>query len=433
MSGSAPNVFVPYKWQYEPWRDKTGILLLTGAAGGGKSRLAAEKIHALMLKYPGATAIVGRKDRTSAMRSVVPLLLYTVIGDTDWGTYHKSDGVFEYHNGSMIWIAGVRDEGQRENLRSIGKDGAADFAWFEEANKLTQHDDDEIAARMRANAAGWRQRMYTTNPDSPDHWIKRRLIDQKMAHTYYSRPEDNPRNPPDYIRTLQDLTGVSRQRLWEGLWVQAEGAIYTEYDSAIHLRETPPIYPNNGRFIASIDFGFTNPFSCSIWYVSSDGVIYQLGQVYRTQRLVEDHAKDIRAMLARLSIPIARIEAWVCDHDAEDRATLAKHLGITTLAAYKDIRSGIDAVKTRFRDRRLFLYIGAVTDPDVELEKKYKPTSTADEVNGYVWSDKRAETPVMVDDHGLDEMRYLVCYVDQIGSYAARTSSKIRVTNYVHG
>ena len=90
------QIFEPYPWQVEAWEDKSPVLLLTGAAGGGKSRLAAEKIHAYMLKYPGATGVMGRKDRTSANRSVVPFMIHTVQGDTTWGRYKQAAGLFEY-------------------------------------------------------------------------------------------------------------------------------------------------------------------------------------------------------------------------------------------------------------------------------------------------------------------------------------------------
>lgn len=425
------HIFVPFPWQIPAWRDRYPVKLLTGAAGGGKSRLAGEIVHAFMLHYPKATGVIGRKDRTSAMRSVVPLMQYTIMADTSWGEYHKADGVFEYYNGSMLWVAGVRDEGQRENLRSMGRDGAFDIAWFEEANKLTQLDDNEITARMRGNAAGWRLKMYSTNPDGPEHWIKKRLIDGKMAHVFYSRPEDNPTNPKDYIEGLKNLTGVSRQRLWEGLWVQAEGAVYPEYNSLIHLREKEPIIDHHARWIVSVDFGYTHPFSMTLWKVNHEGIIFQVRQLYRTKRLVEEHAADFLKMLREIDLPIHRIEAFICDHDAEDRATLEKHLGIHTTAAFKDIRMGIDAVKARLKANRLYLYVGAVTDPDVELEKLYQPTSTADEITEYIWSDKKQDTPVDEKNHGLDEMRYMVAYVDHISRRLVLSTPRASVENYI--
>jgi len=424
--------FSPLPWQRAPWRDKSFRLLLTGAAGGGKSRLAGEKVHGFMLKYPGSTGIVGRKDRTAAMRSVVPLLRYTVMGNTRWGKFLKSDGLFEYNNGSHLWVAGVKDEGQREALRSIGKDGSADIQWWEEANKLTEEDEGEITARQRGNTAGWRQLIYTTNPDVPTHHIYVKMILGGQASVYYSRPEDNPFNPPDYLDALQNLTGVLRQRLWEGKWVQAEGIIFSAYDTAKHLLQVPPKIQFDSRLICSVDFGFTNPFSWSLWYIDNDSRMYQIVQIYKTKTLVEDHAKEIRRTLQQLEVPIQRIEAWVCDHDAEDRATLEKHLGIRTRPAFKEVTPGLEAVNSRYNRDALFLNANAVENVDEELERAYKPLCTADEVPGYVWSDKKQDTPVKENDHGCDEKRYAVAYVDKLHiSTPIRVETKARIQNYI--
>lgn len=431
MSNNILHVYKPLPWQIAPWKDLSRVLLLTGAAGGGKSRIAAEKFHAYLLKYPGATGVVGRKDKTAAHRSVVPFLQYTVQGETPWGEYKAGEGLFQYTNGSQAYVVGVRDEGQRENLRSIGRDGSFDIAWFEEANKLTLMDHQEISARLRGTHGAFRQIIYSTNPDHPEHWIKKLLIDGKQAHVYYSRPEDNPANPLDYIEALQNLTGVYRERMWEGKWVQAEGAIYPEYNSSIHLLDRRIITPHDGRYIVTVDFGYTNPFSATLWKISPEGVMFQVKQIYRTQRLVEDHAPLIKAMILGCGIPIPRVEKWICDHDAEDRATLEKHLGITTTPAFKDISSGIQAVKARFKANRLFLNLNAVDDPDPELEKKYLPLCTADEVTGYSWSDKKQETPIKEQDHGCDEMRYGVAYIDKLDRKPVNINTKATITSYI--
>jgi hypothetical protein len=53
------NTFVPLPWQLDAMRDQSEIVLFTGSQGGGKSRTAAEKIHAYCLEYPGAQALAG--------------------------------------------------------------------------------------------------------------------------------------------------------------------------------------------------------------------------------------------------------------------------------------------------------------------------------------------------------------------------------------
>lgn len=222
--------YEPLPWQIPALRDKSPIVLLTGSAGGGKSRCAAEKIHAFMLKYPGATGLVLRKAREFVSKSAVPMLWHKVIGGVKSGIEMvKSDSLFRYKNGSMLWWGGMKDDDQREALRSIGQDGALDFVWMEEANRFTNADFDEILGRMRGKAADWNQILLSTNPDAPRHWINDRLIKGKQAHVYYSSAIDNPNNPDTYAQRLALMTGMLHDRLVKGLWVLAEGAIYDNF------------------------------------------------------------------------------------------------------------------------------------------------------------------------------------------------------------
>lgn len=409
--------FRPYDWQIAPWRDKSPILLLDGGSGSGKSRLAAEKVHAYCLKYPGVTGVVGRKDRASASKSVVPLLRYTVQADTNWGEYKKTDQLFEYTNGSVIYVVGLKDENQLEALKSIrGKHGDPDIIWFEEANALSLTDHETVITRLRGTAAPWQQLIYTTNPDSPDHWINKLIIEGGQGKRYFSIPTDNPSLPQVYIDALDNLTGIRKQKYRYGLWVRAEGVIYKSYDSSKHLKDLYEVKIVKdehgeylGRFIVSIDFGYTHPFSASLWYIDGDGRMYQIRQVYYSRRTVSEHAPAIRKMVEGFPV-----EAWITDHDAEDRATLERELGIITLPAYKSVKDGIEAVEQRFADDRLFLCRGALVETDPALESEKEPLCTIEEIPGYVWSDKKQDTPVKERDHGLDEMRYAVAYIDQI-------------------
>lgn len=224
-----PNLLAPFKplpWQIAPWRDKSPILLLTGSAGGGKSKLAAEKLHAYCLKYPGSMALVLRKVKVSMTSGAVLMIARKVIGSDPRVVHVPSKSRFEYANGSILAYAGLEDERQRERLKSIGQDGAVDIAWMEEATEFEESDLNALLARMRGKAAPWRQILLSCNPDAPTHWIKSRLIDAGQARVYYSGAVDNPYNPADYRDTLNTLTGVDHDRLVKGQWVMATGLIY---------------------------------------------------------------------------------------------------------------------------------------------------------------------------------------------------------------
>jgi len=99
-----PTTYNPLPWQIPVWQDKSKILLLAGSAGGGKSRIAAEKIHGYLQKYPGATALVVRKTQASMTNSTLLFLQNEVIGPAAKNQIHhrKSEKRFEYPNGSYL-------------------------------------------------------------------------------------------------------------------------------------------------------------------------------------------------------------------------------------------------------------------------------------------------------------------------------------------
>lgn len=386
-------------------------MLLSGSAGGGKSRIAAEKVHGFCKRYPNATAIGLRKKREFASKSIV-YALKNAIGSDQSVRYNSSELTFHYSNGSKIFIAGLKDDDQRQALRSINGDGSADVIWGEEANALTEEDHNELLARLRGTAAPWRQLIYTTNPDHPFHWIKRRLMDGGEAATYYSSAADNPHNPEDYQETLAGLTGVLGKRLRDGLWVQAEGNVY-EYDPAIHQVDSIPFRDSWRRF-RSIDFGTTNPFVCQWWAVDHDGRMYLYREIYMTGRTVATHAKQINELSQGENISFT-----VCDHDAGDRLTLKEH-GIPNITAKKAISMGIGRVEDRLKVQvdglpRIFFAKDSLVEQDESLG--LVPTSTIEEFGAYAWpkgvdGKPNKETPIDLYNHGMDAMRYAVMSID---------------------
>jgi phage terminase large subunit len=128
--------------------------------------------------------------------------------------------------------------------------------------------------------------------------------------------------------------------------------------------------------------------------------------------------------------------AIICDHDAEDRATLERHLGMSTVAADKRVKVGLEAVQTRTKRAgdgrpRIFLLADALLERDEALEEAKKPACTEEEVPGYVWDPGTAaaraaekppkEAPLKENDHGCDGMRYVVAERDLGGRPRIRT------------
>lgn len=430
MMQSLEADWVPLPWQVAPWRDKNLVLLLTGSAGGGKSNLAAQKIHAYLLRYPGATGLMMRKTRQSMINSTVLYFERNILRPWDRVVHLRSKNRFEYPNGSILAYGGMADDEQKEQIRSIGQAGGLDIAWMEEANRFTEDDFEELLGRMRGRAASWQQIILTTNPDAPTHWIKRRLIDNNEASVYYSSASDNTHNPATYLETLRRLTGVMRARLVHGQWVQAEGVVYEEFSQAVHVIE-PFEIPEDWRRVRSIDFGYINPFVCQWWAVDGDGRMYLYREIYMSQRTVSEHAKRIRELSAN-----ERIIATVCDHDAEDRATLWQN-GVPNAPADKRLLVGIEHVRERLRiagdgKPRLFFFRNALVERDEALASSSRPWCTVQEFASYVWPksvDGRIvkEMPVDLDNHGMDAMRYAVMAVDNRAFWQVKQVQRDRI------
>lgn len=247
--------FRPLPWQIAPWRDTSSVVLLEGGAGGGKSRLAAEKIHAFCLKYSGATGLMVRKTREAMSNSTVLQFVRGVVASDPNVVHRPSDHRFEYSNGSIIAYGGMKDEAQRQQLRSIGIRGGLDFIWMEEANAFVESDFNELIPRLRGTAASWRQILLTTNPDSPMHWIYRRLIAGGGAQVYRSMAVDNTYNPEDYVENLKTVTGVEGERLAKGLWTRAEGLVYEGWSSE-NITEQADYIPDGGSVYWAADDGY---------------------------------------------------------------------------------------------------------------------------------------------------------------------------------
>lgn len=396
-------------------RDRSPVLLASGPAGAGRSRVMAEKVHAFLKKYPGAAGLMMRKNRQSMTNSTVLFFERTIIEKDKSVRHYPSKFRFEYPNGSILAYGGMADDDQKESIRSIGPDGALDIAWLEEANKFEEGDFNEVIARMRGKAGGWRQILLSTNPDAPTHWIRRRLILGGGAKHYPAGPLDNPYNPSDYIANLETLTGVTKQRLLYGKWVQAEGAVFEEWDDNIHVID-PFEIPADWRRIRAIDFGFINPFTCLWIAVDHDGRMFVYREHYMSRRTVRDHAVTINEFTGD-----ENIEATISDHDAEDRATLDE-CGIFTVPANKEVERGLKEFRERLRVQpdgrpRFFVFRNALIEPDPVMQNSGKPTCLAEEMPSYVWAKVQPgktekETPLKLYDHSVDPARYAAMYLD---------------------
>ena len=398
------GVFKPYPWQVAPWRDKSHAILLTGSAGGGKSRLAAEKIVGFCFKYPRAMCAMLRKIRNSMTNSTVLFVERTILAGHPQVEHYPSKLRFEFANGSILAYGGMANEEQREQIRSIGQDGGLDMLWLEEATGFTEDDYNEGLARMRGKAAPWTQTILSTNPAHPHHWINRRMLKGGEAKTYFSHARDNPANPDSYFDNLDLLTGVTRKRLRDGLWVQAEGAIYDEFSHEHHVRVVRP--EDIDYYTVGVDEGYTNPAVALVIGHDNDGRAHIVEEFYQRRITQETLVKALVRLDERFDVYAFHVDSAAAGLIASMGAA-----GLPAFPADKAVNDGIQLIKAM---------LAIQDDGRPRLTTDPKNVNTIGEFESYVWAQDRhgdtTEKPVKDNDHAMDAVRYDAMATQQVMS-----------------
>jgi phage terminase large subunit len=423
-------------------------VILAGPAGTGKTWGACEFLDRYARSVPNGHGAIVRKIRAD---------FGTTVRRTWEATIARRGGVeiiggdhpeaYRYSNGFRVEVLGL------DRLSGV-LSAEFDAVYGNQAEEFAHEDWANLATRLRGAGSHWRVIFGDANPGPPSHWI----LSRPGLRLLHSRHEDNPALFTEagllteegrlYLESLDALPGVLRERLRFGRWVQAEGVVYDEFDRALHVIARAAL-PKLVRFIASIDFGYRDPFVWQLWGLDAEGRMYLVREIYLSGVIVEDHAERIRELVSA-DIPEDRsLEATVSDHDREDRETLHRH-GVHTLPANKAITAGIQAVQERLRvehrcggredvcaDRqragapnrcrpRLFVVEDALDARDEVLAAAHRPVCTAQEFEVYEWK-KTAngrptkEEPLDRDNHGMDAGRYAVAHLDDIGTQVSDT------------
>lgn len=390
-------------------------VMMAGPAETGKTVALCWKLDGLLRETPGRAVLVRkvRQDMGNTVLKTWERIIAIRGGVVVYGGGHPEKYI--YANGSEVYVVGMDRPGAVLS-------GEFSYVCVNQAEELTLDAWETLSTRCTGRGVVTKTPMLMgdCNPGPPSHWILKRA----GLRIFHSKHQDNPSLfgadgiPTEQwtkrtLPTLDSLTGVRKERLRWGRWLSAEGVVYDEFDRGVHVIE-PFGIPSGWRRIRSIDFGFSHPFVCLWIALDDDGRMYVYREIHRTKRIVEDHAAEIRRFDKG-----ERIEVTVADHDAEDRATLARH-GVYTIAANKAVSTGIQAVQERLRPAgdgkpRLFVFSDALVERDDALAGARRPVSLVEEFESYSWpkdAGGRAirEAPVKIDDDSLDALRYAVMY-----------------------
>lgn len=242
--------------------DDKRINLLTGSVRSGKTYVSLLKWAIFVASMPEtAEFIMVGKTLTSLKRNCLGLLEELVGDNFKYSLSSKSGKLF----GRQIWLEGASDERAESKIRGMTLAGAY-------VDELTQIPEDfyrMLLSRLSIKNA----KLYaTTNPDSPNHWVKVDIldndeIDKQVWQFTFDDNEILKKENEEYFEQLKkeykSMGDVFYERFILGLWVLAEGLIYKQFanNSEMFIKDKPvDEHGNKINFMLitiGIDYGAT--------------------------------------------------------------------------------------------------------------------------------------------------------------------------------
>ncbi len=241
----------------------------------------------------------------------------------------------------------------------------------------------------------------TLNPGPPAHWMKKLFIDRADeidAQVWQFSLDDNTFIDDKYKAWLKaTYTGLWRKRMIDGLWAIAEGAVFGNFDPALHVVGGVPGAPMDQMRIG-IDYGAANPTVfiklCRygpVWIATDE---YYHRPKEQNQKTNSQYAKDLIAFKGALHPTSIEVDpsAAAFIHEVRQAGIRGVH------GADNDVLGGIQKISNA---------LNAGT-----LKISENCPNLIEEMQSYAWDDKAAmqgiDKPIKAGDHAIDALKYII-------------------------
>ncbi len=397
---------VPFNIIFKPFNGcRKRYRLAKGSAGSGKSVNVAQD-YILKLgdpKYKGANLLCVRKIDTSNKDSTFAELkgaIYRIYGDKADKYWQIKSNPMELKSrvtGNMVIFRGVKDDGQREKVKSITfEKGKLTWIWVEEATELYEADieilDDRLRGDLSFNPNLFYQMTFSFNPVSATHWIKAKYFDveNEDIYTHQSTYLSNRFIDAAYHRRMmmrkeRDPDGYRIYGLGE--WGESGGLILNNY-------VIDDFDANPGRFdymVNAQDFGFNH--ANAIGEVGfKDGELYLCRELYVFEKDTEEIIQLANEMNLNKKLMM------YCDSAEPDRIKMWKKAGYRAVGVKKEPNS-VTAQIDYLKQTTIHIHPSCVnTIKEIQQWKWIKDEKT----NSYT------DKPVNVFDDAMAMLRYSI-------------------------
>lgn len=375
------------------------INILEGAVRSSKTWAMIPKILQLCVyKVRGHRVFFGVSKQT--IYNNVLSDLFEIIGPRHYSFNRQTGELFLF--GVKWLVIGAKDEGSEKYVRGMTIGVAV-------GDELTLLPESFVMMLItRLSPAG--SRLYaTTNPDSPFHYVKEKILDRKEwresgdVWSEHFTLDDNPNLDETYKRNVrQGYKGVFKLRYIDGLWVMAEGAIYRDCWSEDLLYDDdsrPPHLLETGGHVdrcIAMDYGTTHR-NVFLDIIDDGDVIWVEREMVwdsvetQSQKTDSQYADDLEEFLKDAPDAMVIVPPECASFDAE----LAQR-GIWKTDADNEVTDGIRIVSVLMARKKL------------RVHKRCERLRSR--IPAYAWDKKKSERgleePIKANDDEVDALRY---------------------------
>lgn len=360
-----------------------------GAVRSGKTYSSIYKFIDFLKNGPEGSVMIVGVNRDTIQRNVL-LELYKFLGFSAPGTKTTETKLY----GRNVYFVGAHDEGAVRRIQGSTLAGA----YVDEATCIPEPFWNMLLTRLSVKGA---QLFATTNPEGPQHWLKKKFIDRANELdlvSWHFVMDDNPSLDPFYVENLKkEFTGSFYARFILGNWVASQGLIFDSFDD---LNVYDKDYPSPNYYVASLDYGTVNPTACHIAAITPK----MWPQIRIEEEYYYDSRKSGRSKTdAEFADEIKEFIGWkpiralYVDPAAASLKLELRNRNLPVIDANNDVLFGIKVMSKFIANKNLLVH------------KSCK--NLIEECQGYAWDPKASERgedkPIKQADHCCDSVRYL--------------------------
>lgn len=317
---------------------------------------------------------------------------------TAWGwkfTYNRSENYIIIGD-NTYYMYDASNQASQDKLQGLTAAGA----YADEVGLFPQNFIDQMIGRCSVDGA---KIFMNCNPESPQHYIKVEFIDKakekNIFHVHLLMDDNLSLSAKVKERFARMFSGVFHKRFILGMWVIAEGLVYSIFDKERHTYKDLALQGYCEYYI-SIDYGTANPCSMGLWCIFK-GKAYRIKEYYYSSKDSKNNGRqktdeEYYSALEKLAGDKV-IQAVIVDPSAASFIeTIRRHGKFTVKKAVNEVLDGIRVTASMLNADKLLFHHSCV--------------DSIREFGLYSWDEKLTEDGkekvIKEFDHAMDDIRY---------------------------